>query len=302
MTIQLNKPSTSVAEATRATEAIVGIDLTLLGAARTHGERARGTDIPVEHMSFPTLASAVMAAAQGGIDFVSLSEGFVTRSDHSDVTGALDAAKTCGRLIEHADLALAAEVPCSADGFDRAIELMNRQGPGFSCVEFAVDEGADYELLADSARRAHARGTTVAARIDAARCDVLDLQAIASWADAVRLLSSDPHEAREVRFALRSAAAEQGRELKVLCEIAFIVSASREAAKEREILLRMLGADTLHEGKARVVGIVADVVDEVERWISAGATDGIVFVPASVPTDLASLIRGILPLMRARHA
>ncbi|MDN6487611.1 MAG: hypothetical protein L0K34_09035, partial [Ancrocorticia sp.] len=53
-------------------------------------------------------------------------------------------------------------------------------------------------------------------------------------------------------------------------------------------------------GKASVVGTVYDVADVVESWIGLGAADGVVFLPASVPTDLASVIRGVLPLLRAR--
>lgn len=54
------------------------------------------------------------------------------------------------------------------------------------------------------------------------------------------------------------------------------------------------------EGKASVVGTVYDVADMVESWIGLGAADGIIFLPASLPTDLASVIRGVLPLLKAR--
>ena len=54
------------------------------------------------------------------------------------------------------------------------------------------------------------------------------------------------------------------------------------------------------DGKASVVGTVYDVADTVEEWICLGAVDGIVFLPASLPTDLASVIRGIMPLLYAR--
>lgn len=300
MTIQINSTRTTGSDLGRVTEAVIGIDLSLLGARKAK-ERATGMDAPVEHMSFPALASAVEGAARGGLDFVTLSDSFVTRSDHDATNGALDAARTAGRLIELADLGFAAQVPSEPEAFERSIELIDQAGCGWGCVELKVDANTDYELLEDQAHRAHAVGVTVCVRLKASEFEHLDVAAIASCVDAVRLVCTDPHEAREVRFALRSSAAEQGRTLRVLCEIGFIVSSSREAAQEREILLRMLGGDESLRGKTCVAGTVTDVVDEAERWISAGATDGIVFLPASVPTDLASLIRGVMPLIRERH-
>ncbi len=302
MTIQINTAQLVPAEAHRLTEALVGIDLTLFGASRPAGSKALGIDLPVEHMSYPQLASAVSAAAAGGLDFVSLSDGFVTRTDHEGDRGRFDAALTVGRLIEHCDLGLSARVPESAKDFERAIGLMNRAGNGWACIELPVRRDSDFEQMGMCARKAHAVGATVAVRIALEDFEAIDWKPVATFADAVRLLGSNPHKSREARFALRSAAADCGRELKVLCELGFIVSATREAARERKVLLGMLGHADAFAGKAVVAGTVADVVDEAERWISAGATDGIIFMPASVPTDFASLIRGILPLLRARHA
>ena len=301
MTIQINSTRTAGSDLGRVTEAVVGIDLSLLGAARKVKARAAGIDTPVEHMSFPALASAVEGAARGGLDFVALSEGFVTRSDHDATNGALDAARTAGRLIELADLGFSAQVPSDRDGFERSVELIGQAGCGWGCVELRVDANTDYALLVEQADRAHAKGAMISVVLKASEFEHVDVEALASCVDTVRLECSDPHEAREVRFALRSSAAEQGRMLRVLCEIGFIVSSSREAAEEREILLKMLGGDEAFRGKTCIAGTVTDVVDEAERWISAGATDGFVFLPASVPTDLASLIRGVMPLIRERH-
>ena len=126
------------------------------------------------------------------------------------------------------------------------------------------------------------------------------IQAIARFADSVHLLTGDPHRAREARFALRSAAAAFDRQLTLLTEIGIIVSGSMPAARERSLLVETMTGRPVFDGKASVVGTVYDVADTVEEWICLGAVDGIVFLPASLPTDLASVIRGIMPLLYAR--
>lgn len=295
MTVQL--PTNETYSTERATDAVIGVDLTLLGAVCSEVFASLGIDLPVEHVSLPKLASCIGAACTGGLDFVSLSKDFQARSDR---TTCMDAVRTVSRIMDVGAVGFSAEIPPEAEHVDEAVSLLAEQKDGWGCVEIDIASSSDLEQIAKYAKSAHDAGVQVTARVACDLLSELDIDLLASWADMVRLLTDDPHEARGARFALRSAAHQQGRELRVLVEVGIVISGNQQAANERAILIEAMNGSPAFAGKASVVGTVYDVADLVESWIGLGAADGVVFLPASVPTDLASVIRGVLPLLRAR--
>ena len=295
MTVQL--PTNETYSTERATDAVIGVDLTLLGAVCSEVFASLGIDLPVEHVSLPKLASCIGAACTGGLDFVSLSKDFQARSDR---TTCMDAVRTVSRIMDVGAVGFSAEIPPEAEHVDEAVSLLAEQKDGWGCVEIDIASSSDLEQIAKYAKSAHDAGVQVTARVACDLLSDLDIDLLASWADMVRLLTDDPHEARGARFALRSAAHQQGRELRVLVEVGIVISGNQQAANERAILIEAMNGSPAFAGKASVVGTVYDVADLVESWIGLGAADGVVFLPASVPTDLASVIRGVLPLLRAR--
>ncbi|WP_273488301.1 hypothetical protein [Ancrocorticia populi] len=295
MTVQL--PTNETYSTERATDAVIGVDLTLLGAVCSEAFASLGIDLPVERASLPKLASCIGAACTGGLDFVSLSKDFQARSDR---TTCMDAVRTVSRIMDVGAVGFSAEIPPEAEHVDEAVSLLAEQKDGWGCVEIDIASSSDLEQIAKYAKSAHDAGVQVTARVACDLLSELDIDLLASWADMVRLLTDDPHEARGARFALRSAAHQQGRELRVLVEVGIVISGNQQAANERAILIEAMNGSPAFAGKASVVGTVYDVADLVESWIGLGAADGVVFLPASVPTDLASVIRGVLPLLRAR--
>ncbi|PWF27715.1 hypothetical protein [Ancrocorticia populi] len=295
MTVQL--PTNETYSTERATDAVIGVDLTLLGAVCSEAFTSLGIDLPVERASLPKLASCIGAACTGGLDFVSLSKDFQARSDR---TTCMDAVRTVSRIMDVGAVGFSAEIPPEAEHVDEAVSLLAEQKDGWGCVEIDIASSSDLEQIAKYAKSAHDAGVQVTARVACDLLSELDIDLLASWADMVRLLTDDPHEARGARFALRSAAHQQGRELRVLVEVGIVISGNQQAANERAILIEAMNGSPAFAGKASVVGTVYDVADLVESWIGLGAADGVVFLPASVPTDLASVIRGVLPLLRAR--
>ena len=295
MTVQL--PTNETYSTERATDAVIGVDLTLLGAVCSEAFASLGIDLPVERASLPKLASCIGAACTGGLDFVSLSKDFQARSDR---TTCMDAVRTVSRIMDVGAVGFAAAIPPEAGHVDEAVSLLAEQKDGWGCVEIDIASSSDLEQIARYAKSAHDAGVQVTARVACDLLSELDIDLLASWADMVRLLTDDPHEARGARFALRSAAHQQGRELRVLVEVGIVISGNQQAANERAILIEAMNGSPAFAGKASVVGTVYDVADLVESWIGLGAADGVVFLPASVPTDLASVIRGVLPLLRAR--
>lgn len=301
MTVQLTTIDTLASKETRAheriTEAFIGVDLTLLGAVSAEEYASLGLDLPVEYVSFPKLASCAGAACSGGLDFISLSKEFQTRSDR---VSDMDAVRTMARILDSGQGGFSAEVPAQRECFDEAVGLLTKQRDGWGCVEVSVVDNSDVERLAAPAAQARANGIQTSVRVRVEDLIHIDHAALVSWADSVRLITADPHKAREARFALRSAAHRMKRELRVLVEIGIVISGSQQAANERALLVEAMQGAPAFEGRARVIGTVYDVADMVESWIGLGAADGVIFLPASLPTDLASVIRGVLPLLKAR--
>lgn len=301
MTVQLTTIDTPASNDTRVqeriTEAFIGVDLTLLGAVSADEYASLGLDLPVEYVSFPKLASCAGAACSGGLDFISLSKDFQTRSDR---VSTMDAVRTMARILDAGEGGFSAEVPADRESFEEAVGLLKRQRDGWGCIEVSVRSDADVQRVAAAAAQARSNGIQVSVRVRAEDLADIDHVALAGWADSVRLITDDPHKAREARFALRSAAQRAKRELRVLVEVGIIISGSQQAANERALLVEAMQGSPVFAGRARVIGTVYDVADVVESWIGLGAADGVIFLPASLPTDLASVIRGVLPLLKAR--
>lgn len=304
MTVQLTTVDARESSCTteRATEAYLGVDLTMLGAVPCDSYANIGSELAVEYASFPMLASCATAACSGGLDLITLSSTFRIRSDKQGA--AMDAARTMARLTQLGAAGFSAEVPPTHACLEEAITLLSSQREGWGGVEITVDDAAvlDVDQLTSAITLAHDLGVTITARVPAREVRGSSVETLASFADTVRLLTEDPHEAREARFALRSAARDAGRVLTVFVELGVVISGNRQAAIERCRLIEDMQGGAAFTGKARVVGTVYDVADAVENWIGLGAADGVIFMPASLPTDLASLIKGVIPLLKARSA
>lgn len=163
-----------------------------------------------------------------------------------------------------------------------------------------VTEESDLDGIARLAEEIAANGMPVNVQLDAEVADAISLRTLAAFVDWVRVRTDDLERARDIRSELRELAASNGRSVRVLGELGIVISGSMRAANERALLVADMVGAPLFEGKASVVGTVSDVADAFERWIGTGAADGLIFLPASLPTDLASLIRGVVPLLAAR--
>ena len=285
------------ASAESVAEAVMGVDLSLLGAVTTEAfAAALGSEMPVEYASYPRIASCAQAATRGGIDFVCLDATFRTRSDNAN---QLDAARVAARLLsQHAgkvNVQIPAEVAVSREGIGMLAQHGEHVAP---TVE--VTEESDLDGIARLAEEIAANGMPVNVQLDAEVADAISLGTLAAFVDWVRVRTDDLERARDIRSELRELAASNGRSVRVLGELGIVISGSMRAANERALLVADMVGAPLFEGKASVVGTVSDVADAFERWIGTGAADGLIFLPASLPTDLASLIRGVVPLLAAR--
>lgn len=282
------------------TEAWVGVDLSLLGATTSDSIFDVGSDMPVDRLNFPRLACAVKAALGGGIDFVSLGSTFFSRSDLHVRDGSLDGAKTAAKLAEISTGGVCVEVPAAAHSINQAVDLIAAQDEGWAGITVAVDASTDFASILPAAKNARITGVEITAIVAAETVSAEFAQNVAEFADIVRLRVTDPHNARGIRFAIRAAADAKSRSIPVIADLGIVISASMQAAEERAVLISEMTGTEIFAGLPSAVGTVYDVADAIESWVGLGAADGVLLVPASLPTDLASILRGVLPLLKAR--
>ena len=89
--------------------------------------------------------------------------------------------------------------------------------------------------------------------------------------------------------------------MKVLVDLRTVISADHDSARARaDLLADIAGGDAGWAGALEAVGTIGDVVTMIEKWLEAGAADGFVVLPGSIPADVSRLLRGVIPALRAR--
>ncbi|WP_124053844.1 LLM class oxidoreductase [Arcanobacterium ihumii] len=282
------------------TTAWTGIDLSVLGAMSSEILDEYGHDVSVDHLNFPRLAASVKAALEGGLDFITLDRSFHTRSDQQPKDGALDGVKAASKLMNLAPGGISVEVPPLMKFVEVGAEALVSDRGGWSTIELQVNATSDFTELAKMAQVSHAKGVKVSATTADPAFAASHVAEIVAFADMVRIKTTEPIAARKLRTLLRGEAAKKNREILVFVDLGIVISASRQAAEERAVLISDINHRPIFQGIASVTGTVYDVADALESWVGSGSADGIVFIPASLPTDLASVLRGVLPLMRER--
>ncbi|MEE6272519.1 hypothetical protein V2J56_04050 [Georgenia sp. MJ206] len=290
----------------------LGLDLTGLGA--DPGSSSLGVDLPVEKANLARLASYTRAAHEGGVAFVALDEQFRLRSDRAVRRDAwLDPVVAARRISPHARSAgLVSSVPLrQADPGALAGELAQMAGPAGTWAGLQVSAGtARADAVADvldHVSRSLGRTRTGSRPVARPRVVVplrseVDIELAGSVADVVRVRERDLSWARELRYAVRATSRAAGRgDVSVLVDLHTVISADRGAAEARAGLVAdIAGEHPSWAGALEAVGTAEDVVETMERWITAGAADGFVILPGSVPADVAALLREVVPGLRAR--
>lgn len=274
----------------------VGFDLTGLGTQA--GSGIHHAEVPNAHVDYNALAGAMKAAYSGGLDGILFSQTFRKETDRASRRGILDAAAAVHHIRDFVSGEVSVAVSPEADLLVAAAEQIKDAGTN-PTVETPLPQECTAELIA-AADAARALGVSISVMVPLDQIEDIDATQVVAFADRVRVRTLDPHAAREFRFAIRTAAREAGKNVPVLTDIGVIVSSTQAAATERAYLIEAITGKAVFDGFAHAVGTVHDAADEIERWVGFGATDGVVIVPASLPTDLASTVRGVLPLLAAR--
>ncbi|MFH5823887.1 hypothetical protein [Georgenia sp. AZ-5] len=288
------------------TGALLGLDLTGLGV--TCESQVPSADLPVEKADLARLASYTRAAHLGGVSFVSLGEQFRLRSDLRLRPDAwLDPVVAARRIGPHAAAGLVAAVPQDADLVAVVGQLKDIPQAAGSWAGLELSHRGDGDRFARSLEALGRSFATARTRGPRPRVVVpvaaeAEIEAAGAFADVVRIREQDLEWARELRYAVRSAARAAGRQdVRVLVDLRTVISADRAAARERAALIADIdGPGASWAGALEAVGTVDDVAGTIDRWVTAGAADGFVVLPGSVPADVAALLKGLLPELRRR--
>lgn len=304
MTVSLLPSRTS--DSARAT---IGLDLTGLGVSTS--ATGLSADLPVEKCDLARLASYTRAAHHSGVAFVALGEDFRLRSDRAVRRDDwLDPVVAARRISPHAGAAgLVPAVPVGrADLGVVAGELaqVSRENGTWTGLQIG---GASGDSLArslsgvtrslTSARAQRSPRPRVVVSVSAEQ----DVVLAGEHADVVRIREQDLGWARELRYAVRAAARAAGREddVRVLVDLHTVVSNDRASATARAGLIADIdGESAPWAGALQAYGTVGDVVEVVETWLRAGAADGFVVLPGSLPADVAALLKGVVPELQSR--
>ncbi|QRV01551.1 hypothetical protein JTE88_05425 [Arcanobacterium phocisimile] len=305
MTIDLNvsrdavvqdvSKTTGVGQREHTTAAWVGIDLSLLGVQTYRllpGEE-------VEPFHYGKMIAATRAASAGGLDFVALSSEFLADTAHAHPCG--DAVAVGAQLRSIPGVGVVMEVAANPQAVADALNAVAVDASSWASLAIHITDQTEFTSeLCDVLCAVHRAGVGLIINLSAQSLTGELTSLVARYADMVRMRVQDPHVARGLRYGIRAAAHEAGRDLPVVADLGVIISANSQAAHERALLVEAIYGTELFAGIPKVVGTVYDVADAIERWVGLGAADGVVVLPASLPTDLGSLIRGVLPLLSGR--
>lgn len=130
----------------------------------------------------------------------------------------------------------------------------------------------------------------------------VDVEIAAARAHVARLRVNTVEEARTLRAAIRSAAEDWGRnpdEISVLVDVHTILAETLEDAESRALFIEDLGGEHT-QGLLHHVGTVTTLASVWQNWVRAGAADGFVILPASIPTDVIHVASGLIPELQRR--
>lgn len=285
--------------------AILGFDLTGLGAHKLEVPGEYGPEIAVNSLNFPLLLASVNAAFQGGIDFVQLKRNFQAYEEssrnahrHCTILSAVKTVEKISELINNGGFNI--EFPLDSENALPAVDGFLANYDGQKAISVALKTAQDLAVLEEFSQVAKRNELQLVVLSDDLQFLQENAQKIACLVDVVQIQSAEMEKIRALRFLFQKFAKTTGHEVKIIVELGIVISATLQSAQERAALIADLASEPLFTGIAKAVGTVYDVADCVEKLIGNGVADGIFFVPASLPTDLASVLKGVIPLLRER--
>lgn len=279
---------------------VLAVDLTSAGAPPS---LAREHDPETENFITARIAGLAKLLDHAGADLLTIGAEFrlggKKRRDEF-----LDGAIATSRLGQHTkDLKFAASIPLAlttSTHIAQAVAHVNKttHGRGGWQVDPPTPEPAQAveNVVRRLADRDHPGTVVVNVRNEVA------VEVAAARADVARLRVNTVEQARNLRSAIRTAAADWGRdpgEITVLVDVRTILAKDADAAQSRALFIEDV-AEIDREGLLEHFGTVSSLATVWQNWVRAGAADGFTIIPASIPTDVIEVATGLLPELDRR--
>lgn len=292
-----------------ATTLTLGLDLTTLGTRATAFRRP--TVAAGERVVLSDVVDYVALAREAGVDLVTFGESF-RLDDVARPDSWLDPAVISSRLAASGALADGpVVVPALPAGFldpvrlARAVAGIHARSGGRAGWQLPISPTAGgvhaevrrvWEATPDAQVGGHLP-LVVTAAIDPTTAVVAG-----RYSDVVRLRVADLAEAVRRRAAIRTAAEQAGRnpdDVRVVVDAVTVIGQDAPSALFRADLIRDVGTHTAGE-QLTVAGTARGVADVFEEWLGAGAVDGFVVLPGSLPADVHALATELGPVLQGR--
>lgn len=279
---------------------VLAVDLTNAGAPPS---LARERDPETETFITARLAGLAKLLDRAGADLLTIGAEFrlggPKRRDEF-----LDGAIATSRLGQHTqNLRFAASIPLAlttSTHIAQAIAHVNKttQGRGGWQVDPPTPEPARAveNVVRRLSDRDHRGTVAVSVRNEVA------VEVAAARADVARLRVNTVEEARNLRSAIRTAAADWGRnpdDITVLIDLRTILAEDADAAQNRALFIEDV-AEIDRAGLLEHFGTVSSLATVWQNWVRAGAADGFTIIPASIPTDVIEVATSLIPELDRR--
>lgn len=279
---------------------VLAVDLTSAGAP-TLWQRERDPEAEVFIMS--RLAGLAKLLDRAGADLITTGEPFRLggkrrRDDHLDGVVALS------RLGAHTSaVKFAASIPLSQTapgGVAAAVSSVHNATAGRG--GWQVDDPTLEATHAVDAVFGGLKDTSASPAVVVNVRNEVDVEIAAARANVARLRVNTVEEGRNVRSAIRSAAADWGRDaddITVLVDVHAVLAEETQDALTRAEFISDLAPER-PEGLLQHAGTVNALANVWQNWVRAGAADGFTVLPGSIPTDVVEVATGLLPELHRR--
>lgn len=287
--------------------------LDLTPATAPHSWLRQG-DPDTEHFILSRVAGLASAAESAAFDLITIGGDFRLGGGRRRDEW-LDAALAATRLAHHTDsITIAAGVPLGVSqpqAVAGAVGSVHKATKGRAAWQVEASElnpvnpQAVDQVLA-SFNTPNPRTGAVPSRptiVVPVRTDA-DVEIAAARADVARIATSDIDQARALRDQIRELAHRFGRDadaVKVIVDTHVVLADDQAAAQARFDLFEAIQG-VPQPPSLTIIGTAAQAITTVEKWIEAGAVDGVAFIPGSVPTDVLALARNVLPALQELHS
>lgn len=303
------RAESSAAPAQNSTTAVpIEVDLTSLGTVAVVDDI--DVDLPADSVDPQKLIGIARSCQRSGISQVTFGQSYRSRSDVVQRAGAhldpINAALQVAGCMENGGVSAGTVITTVSGAQQLATRLAKataRLAERRAYIGLHIDgpAGESLETVLRVIHEAPLGRGQVRPHITVTLRFLSDTPTAVRYADRIRVRTADENTVRLVRERVRQAAAEAGVDAPpVYWDVRTLIGDDEKVLAERAWLSASLAGENDHwRGAYEFTGTARELTEQVQRWISSGAIDGVTIIPASLPGDLRSILKVLVPSLVA---